>query len=313
SALNERLRGTKLDSWHFLHPFLLRTVEPDSTQFVGRKVVTASRIGKRIVLEFEGNLYAAIHLMIAGRLHWKEGTSTRAAVAQQRGPTASATRQVSPPRRSGRNAGPLFLADFGSGTLTLTEAGTKRRASIHLIEGRSGIEALDPGGLELFVCDAGEFAQRLRKTNHTLKRALTDPKLFSGIGNAYSDEILHAAGLSPFLLTGRMSDADALRLFETAKSVLSGWKDLLEAQRKGAFPQRVTAFHPGMAVHGRFGKPCPICGTSVLRIRYADNESNYCPRCQTGGVVYADRALSRLLKNDWPRTVEELENLPGFR
>ncbi len=312
SALRDRVHGTTLDAWHFLHPFLLRTVDPDPAQFVGREVINVSRIGKRIVLEFEGNLYAAIHLMIAGRLHWKDETSVNPEVAGRVGSTGRATVQSAPTRRSGRSAGPLLLAKFGSGTLTFTEAGTKRRASVHLVAGRTGLDALDPGGLELFACDAHEFALRLRTSNHTVKRALTDPKLFSGIGNAYSDEILHAARLSPFLLTGKLAEADVERLFDAAKSVLSSWKNRLAEERMGAFPERVTAFHPEMAVHGRFGKPCPICATSVQRIRYAENESNYCPRCQTGGVVYADRALSRLLKSDWPRTVEELENLPRF-
>ncbi|WP_455381523.1 zinc finger domain-containing protein, partial [Salinispira pacifica] len=216
-------------------------------------------------------------------------------------------------RPGGRSGGPLFLARFSTGTLTLTEAGTRRRASIHLVAGSGALASLDPGGLELFGCSVEEFTARLRSVNHTVKRALTDPRLFSGIGNAYSDEILHAARMSPFLQTARMSDEEAGRLFDASRSVLTLWRERLESEREGRFPRKVTAFHEGMAVHGRFGKPCPVCGTPVQRIRYADNESNYCPLCQTGGTVYADRALSRLLKGDWPRTVEELENLEHHR
>lgn len=291
-ALRERITGSELRSWHFLHPFLLRTVEPSPESFLGLSVSSVSRHGKRIVLGFGKELYAAIHLMIGGRLHWKENEPAEDNTALR------------------RRGGTLFLARFGTGTLSLTEAGTKRRASVHLARGDTQLEALDPGGLEIFAATVDEFAARLRSVNHTVKRSLTDPKLFSGIGNAYSDEILHAARMSPFLQISRMSDEQIADLFNRCRNVLAMWKDRLSEERKGQFPRKVTAFHAQMAVHGRYGKPCPVCATPVQRIRYADNESNYCPVCQTGGTVYADRALSRLLKNDWPRSVEELENLP---
>ncbi len=292
-ALRDRISGSELLSWHFLHPFLLRTVEPSPESFLGLEAGSVTRRGKRIVIGFEKDLYAAIHLMIGGRLHWKEAEPAENTAALR------------------KRGGTLFLARFSTGTLSFTEAGTKRRASIHLAHGTAALDALDPGGLELFDTTLEEFAGRLRSANHTVKRSLTDPRLFSGIGNAYSDEILHAARMSPFLQTSRMDDGQIAELFDACRNVLAGWKNRLTEERKGQFPRKVTAFHAQMAVHGKYGKPCPVCGTPVQRIRYADNESNYCPRCQTGGTVYADRALSRLLKDDWPRSVEELENLPG--
>jgi formamidopyrimidine-DNA glycosylase len=241
------------------------------------------RIGKRVVLGFEGDLHFVIHLMIAGRLRWKQ-------------PGAAL------PRRLGHAA-----FDFPNGTLLLTEAGTKKRASLHVVRGRDALRALDPGGLEVLDGELAPFAERLRRGNHTLKRALTDPRLFSGIGNAYSDEILHAARLSPVTLTSRLSDDDVRRLWKATRETLRSWYERLRAESGDRFPDKVTAFRDGMAVHGRYRKPCPDCGAPVQRIVYASNETNYCATCQTGGKLLADRALSRLLKKDWPRSPEELE------
>jgi len=298
-ALRERILGRRLLGWRFLHPFLLRTVDPPQDMFINHEVTSVDRHEKRIVLGFQGELFASIHLMILGRLSWNDGQH------------APADRKVTRPAARG---GTLFDAAFeGGGTLALTESGSKRRAAIHLASGSQAVQALRRGGLEVDQATLPEFAARLRSENHTVKRALTDPRLVSGVGNAYSDEILHAACMNPFLQTGKMSDDDCSHLFDAVRSVLTSWRARLADERGGAFPTKVTAFHPAMAVHGRYGKPCPRCGTAVQRIRYAENESNYCPRCQTGGVVYADRALSRLLKGDWPRTVEELENEPGIR
>jgi formamidopyrimidine-DNA glycosylase len=245
------------------------------------------RLGKRIVFAFDDELFLILHLMIAGRLQWK------------------------PP--GAKPAGKIGLAafDFPNGTLLFTEAGTKRRASIHVVRGEAELAKHNPGGLEVLEADSAAFRAVLRKHNHTLKRALTDPHLFSGIGNAYSDEILHRARLSPLTWTSRLRDEDADRLYEATRATLLEWTDRLRAETGDGFPEKVTAFRPEMAVHGRFKKPCPVCGTAVQRIRYADNETNYCPRCQTGGKVLADRALSRLLKGDWPKSIEELEMREG--
>jgi len=283
-ALEQRLLGTCLLATRISHPFLLRTVDPPLSVLAGRKVVALRRVGKRIAFGFEGDYWLVLHLMIAGRLHW----------------FAAATKP------KGR---PLAALVFDGGTLTLTEAGTKRRAALHLFSGSAALAAHDPGGLEVLEKSFEEFRARLTAENHTLKRALTDPRAFSGIGNAYSDEILHRAGLSPVALTQHLDDASIRKLHDAIRIVLPEWTQRLRADAHGEFPEGVTAFRPEMAVHGRFGKPCPVCGTAVQRIRYADNETNYCPRCQTDGRVLADRALSRLLKSDWPRTVDELERL----
>ncbi|HEX5208979.1 MAG TPA: DNA-formamidopyrimidine glycosylase family protein [Steroidobacteraceae bacterium] len=279
-ALEQRIVGQPLEKVLIRSPFLLRTVDPPISSAQGRRATEVRRIGKRLAIGIEGELWLVFHLMIAGRLHWFDaGTSLGKRVA-------------------------LARLQWGNGTLTLTEAGTKRRASLHLLRGEEALHRQDPGGLEVLTSTAEEFARRLRAENHTLKRALTDPRLFSGIGNAYSDEILHAARLSPVMLTRRASDAEALRLHTAAVEQLELWTERLRCQASGRFPEKVTAFRAEMAVHGRFRLPCPVCGTPVQRIRYADNETNYCATCQTGGRLLADRALSRLLKKDWPRTVD---------
>ena len=284
-ALAPRVLGRVLEKIKIAHVFLLRTAVPPIESLHGRRVVALRRIGKRIVLGFEGDRWLVLHLMIAGRLQWAEAGTK---------PTT-------------RNA----LADFvfGAGTLTLTEAGTKRRAALHVVEGEAGLCAHDPGGIDVLTCTPAEFAAQLTLRNHTLKRALTDPHLFSGIGNAYSDEILHAARLSPVALTQKLSGDQITRLFAATRETLRRWTDLLHRETGKQFPAKVTAFHPEMAVHGKFGQPCPVCATRVQRIAYAENEVNYCPRCQTGGKLLADRSLSRLLKSDWPRTIEEAEAL----
>jgi formamidopyrimidine-DNA glycosylase len=282
-ALRPRVVGRILERVRLKNPFLLRTFEPPIEEVDGRNVLGVRRVGKRIVFALEPDLFLVLHLMIAGRLHWK--------------PVGA-----KPPGKMG-----LAAFDFPTGTLILTEAGTKRRASLHLVRGEDQLARLNPGGLEMLDAKPAEFRKALRRENHTLKRALTDPRLFSGIGNAYSDEILHRARMSPLTLTGRMSDADADKLFAAIRDTLQDW---LARHRKDAgdgWPEKVTAFRPDMAVHGKFKKPCPDCGTAVQRIVYAENETNYCPRCQTGGKVLADRSLSRLLKDDWPRSIEELE------
>lgn len=281
-ALTSRIVGQRLLGVEILSPFLLRTVEPSPASVANRRVVDIERIGKRIAIGLEQQTWLVIHLMIAGRLHWHELTPK-------------------PSRRI------LAFFRFEPGTLSLTEAGTKRRASLQLISGRAALAALDPGGLEVMSASASEFAARLARRNHTLKRALTDPRILSGIGNAYSDEILHRAKLSPVKLTQSLSGDELGRLFASTREVLGEWRQRL-APADGEFPERVTAFREGMAVHGRYGQDCPTCGTKVQRIRYASNETNYCPRCQTQGKLLADRSLSRLLKRDWPRTIEELEN-----
>lgn len=282
-ALEQRLTGAILESVRLTHPFVLRSFEPSLTALNGYKVQQFRRIGKRIALGFERDLWLVIHLMIAGRLHWFGQGATK----------------------TGRKALAYFV--FNRGTLTLTEAGSKRRAAIHVVADAGQLAQHDPGGLEILDASFDEFRTRLLAGNHTLKRVLTDPRTFSGIGNAYSDEILHHARLSPIALTHKLDEDAARRLYESVRTVLPQWTARLRAQSKGHFPESVTAFHKDMAVHGRFGEPCPVCATLVQRIRYADNETNYCPRCQTGGKLLADRALSRLLKSDWPRTIEELE------
>jgi len=282
-ALESRILGRPLRRISLKSLFLLRTVEPPLDTVMGQAVEGLRRVGKRIALEFEGELFLVIHLMIAGRLRWIE-------------PGGKSPRRIT-----------LAEFEFPEGTLLLTEAGTKRRASIHLVQGESALAALDRGGLDVLEAGLPEFAARLRAENHTLKRALTDPRLLSGIGNAYSDEILHAARLSPLTLTRRLADHEVSRLYEASRATLLGWIARLRAETGGEFPEKVTAFREGMAVHGRYGKPCPVCGGPVQRIRYAENETNYCARCQTGGRLLADRALSRLLKGDWPRSLDELE------
>ena len=279
-SLRARIAGRRLERVRLLNPFLLRTAVPPLSSVEGRRVAGVQRIGKRIVIALEGGPYLVLHLMIAGRLRWLEAGEK-------------------PPGRI-----TLALLDFEGGTLAYTEAGTKRRASLHVV---SSLEGVDPGGAELFAIDLQEFASRLKRENHTLKRSLTDPHLFAGIGNAYSDEILHRARLSPIAMTQKLSDEEIARLLNAGREILQEWTGRLRKEAGGRFPEKVTAFRDGMAVHGRFGKPCPVCGSPVQRIVFAENETNYCARCQTGGKILADRALSRLLKKSWPRTLEELE------
>jgi formamidopyrimidine-DNA glycosylase len=287
-SLDMRLRGQVLEKIRLTSPFLVRSYDPPLSEVFGRRVLGFRRLGKRIVFVLAGDFYLVLHLMIAGRLRWRD---VGAGI----------------PARFG-----LAAFDFPSGTLLLTEAGTRRRASLHVVAGEAGLSAHDPGGLEVLECTPEEFSRVLRRESHTLKRALSDPHNFSGIGNAYSDEILHAARLSPLRRTDQLGDDDVRRLFEAVRSTLETWLATLRREAAEGFPEKVTAFREGMAVHGRHRKPCPACGTTVQRIRYADNETNYCPGCQTGGRVLADRSLSRLLRDDWPRTLEELES-PGLR
>jgi formamidopyrimidine-DNA glycosylase len=281
-ALGRRIVGQQLDGVRINSPFVLRTFEPPLETVAGKKVRELRRLGKRIAIGLEDELWLVLHLMIAGRLHWKPAGA--------------------------RLAGKFNLVafDFSNGTLVLTEAGSKRRAALYLVQGTGALAEYDPGGLDVFAVSPKDFAAALRRENHTLKRSLTDPHLLSGIGNAYSDEILHRAKLSPLLLTQKLTSEEAERLLAATRSVLDEWTDRLREQAADGFPEKVTAFRPEMAVHGRFGKPCPVCGAPVQRIRYADNETNYCPGCQTGGRVLADRSLSRLLKDDWPRHLDEL-------
>src|SRR5580700_10935310 len=285
SALEPRIVGQPIKQVRLASPFLLRTVEPPTGKVEGRIVRELRRIGKRIAIGVDGDLWLVLHLMIAGRLHWR---------------TPGA-------KLSGRQS--LAAFDFPNGSLVLTEAGTKRRASLHVVAGEEGLRSVDPGGIDIFASNLASFRAALTAENRTLKRALTDPRLVSGIGNAYSDEILHAAQLSPVTLTHKLEQHEWERLFAAARQTLSVWIDRLRAQAEDGFPENVTAFRKDMAVHGRYGKPCPRCGEKIQRIRYADNETNYCARCQTGGRVLADRGLSRLLGSDWPRTLEELEAL----
>jgi formamidopyrimidine-DNA glycosylase len=281
-ALERRIVGQPLVEVRLKTPFLLRTVEPPLTDLVGKVVGSVHRMGKRIVIDFDDDLFIVLHLMIAGRLHWK------------------------PLGAKGAGRGDLAAFDFPNGMLTLTEAGTKRRASMYVARGEAALEEFNRGGLEVLDATQAEFAERLRSESHTVKRSLTDPRLFSGIGNAYSDEILHRARMSPVKLTGRLTDHDIATLFAATRSTLLEWTDRLRAETAEGFPEKVTAFRPEMAVHGRFGEPCPVCGTPIQRIRYADNETNYCARCQTEGRLLADRALSRLLKQDWPKSIDEV-------
>jgi formamidopyrimidine-DNA glycosylase len=279
--LERRIAGRRLERVRLANPFVLRSVAPPIAAAEGRKVAGVRRIGKRIVISLEGGLHVVLHLMVAGRLRWEEPGS----------------------KAKGRNT--LAAFDFENGTLLFTEAGTKRRASLHLIEGDPA--AIDPGGLEPMDATLAQFAGRLARENHTLKRALTDPHLFSGIGNAYSDEILHRAKLSPIALSASLSAEEVERLWRATRDTLALWTERLRKDAGGKFPEKVTAFRAEMAVHGRHGKPCPVCGSPVQRIVYAENETNYCARCQTGGRILADRALSRLLKKSWPRSIDELE------
>jgi formamidopyrimidine-DNA glycosylase len=285
AALEARILGRPLEKVRLGSVFLLRTVEPPLESADGRNVHEIRRVGKRIAIGVDGDLWLVIHLMIAGRLHWRP-------------PKA---------RLAGRNA--LAAFDFPSGSLVLTEAGSKRRASLHVLQGEEGLRSIDPGGVEVFSADLDGFRAALTAENRTLKRALTDPRLISGVGNAYSDEILHAAQLSPIALTQKLKPEEWERLFVATRSILTLWIDRLRREADNAFPEKVTAFRPEMTVHGRFGQPCSRCGEKVQRIRYADNETNYCAYCQTGGKLLADRGLSRLLRADWPRTLEELEAL----
>ncbi len=285
TALEARIVAQPVDRVRLASPFLLRTAQPPVTNVEGRVVREVRRIGKRIAIGVEGDLWLVLHLMIAGRLHWR------------------------PPgaKLAGRHS--LAAFDFPNGSLVLTEAGTKHRASLHVLIGEEGLRSIDPGGIDIFASDLSSFRDALTFENRTLKRALTDPRLVSGIGNAYSDEILHAAQLSPITLTRKLEPHEWERLFAAARHTLRVWIDRLRAEAEAGFPKKVTAFRNGMAVHGRYGEPCPRCGEKIQRIRYADNETNYCTRCQTSGKVLADRGLSRLLGSDWPRTLEELEAL----
>jgi formamidopyrimidine-DNA glycosylase len=288
-ALQPRIVGQRLDRVRIGNPFLVRTPDPPIGATEGRTVIGLRRLGKRIVFELEDELFIVIHLMIAGRLRWRE-------------------RGFAIPGKVG-----LAAFDFPAGTLLFTEAGSKRQASVHVVRGESGLAAHDRGGLEVLEADLPAFAERLLAENHTLKRALTDPHIFSGIGNAYSDEILHAARLSPMKLTASMREEEVKRLFEAAQTTLRLWIDRLRKDAKGEFPEKVTAFREEMAVHGRYGKPCPDCGAPVQRIVYARNESNYCAKCQTEGRLLSDRALSRLLRDDWPKTLDDLERRKASR
>ena len=290
-ALEKRIRGARFEGLELGSPFLLRSISPRPGELVGKEVQAVRRLGKRIVLELDDELFLVIHLMIAGRLHWKPG----------------APRPNLPKKRG------LARFDFSTGSVSLTEAGSKRRASLHLVRGECELAHLDRGGLEVLASDLEGFRRALARENHTLKRSLTDPRLFSGIGNAYSDEILHRAGLSPVTWTSRLSDEETERLYRATRETLIEWTEELRREAGDSFPEKVTAFRPKMAVHGRYRQPCPVCATPVQRIAYAENETNYCPRCQTGGKLLADRALSRLLREDWPKSLEELEELKAQR
>jgi formamidopyrimidine-DNA glycosylase len=289
SALRSHVGGERLNRARLASPFLLRSVDPPLDALHGRRVEGFERLGKRIVWRFEDDLFAVIHLMIAGRLRWRE-------------PGAAIPGKVG-----------LLALDFDKGTILMTEAGSRRQASLHVVRGRAAVDAFDPGGADVASLTADAFAGILRRENHTLKRALTDPHLFSGIGNAYSDEILHAARLSPMKLTDAITDDEAAALHRVAIDVLDRWKQQLIEENGPGFPEKVTAFREGMAAHGRYGKPCPVCGTPIQRIVYAHNEANYCPTCQTGGRLLADRALSRLLKRDWPSNLDAFERAKEAR
>ena len=293
-ALERRIQGQTLERVTLASPFLLRTAEPPITSVEGKKVIQLRRIGKRIGFGLEEDLWLVLHLMVAGRLHWLEVESK----------SPKPLKNSRNPRKPG-----LATFQFSNGTLSLTEAGSKRRASLHVVTGEAGLQRLNPGGSEIFEIGLDHFAKVLKSANHTLKRALTDPRLFSGIGNAYSDEILFAAQLSPVALTQKLTSGEIQRLFEATRVTLTEWAERLRVESGGGFPEKVTAFREGMAVHGRYQQPCPRCGNKIQRIRYASNETNYCPNCQTAGKLLADRALSRLLRADWPRTADELEGL----
>jgi formamidopyrimidine-DNA glycosylase len=282
-ALEPRIVGQRVTGVRLANPFLLRSIDPPLQAVEGRAITGLARLGKRVVMELEGELFLVFHLMIAGRFRWK------------------------PPDTKIPGKVGLFALDFAHGTLILTEAGTKRQASLHVVQGRQALAQHDRGGLEIEGASLAAFTDALQRDNHTLKRALTDPHLFSGIGNAYSDEILHAARLSPFKQTGSLSDDEVRRLYDATRLTLMQWTTRLQEEAAGEFPEKVTAFREGMAVHGRYGKPCPDCGSPVQRIVYAANEANYCANCQTGGRLLADRSLSRLLREDWPKTLDELE------
>ena len=282
-ALSARVLGQPLEALRIGNPFLIRTIEPGPAELAGRRIVRFTRLGKRIVMELEGEIFLVLHLMIAGRLRWRE-------------------RGAAIPGKVG-----LAAFDFPAGTVILTEAGSKRQASIHIVRGADAVKTLDPKGLEVLDADLATFSARLIESNHTLKRALTDPHIFSGIGNAYSDEILHAAKMSPMKMTSSLTEGEIATLYETTRATLLEWIRRLREDARGEFPEKVTAFRKDMAVHGRYGQPCPVCGAPVQRIVYATNEANYCSRCQTGGRLLSDRAMSRLLKEDWPRTLDELE------
>ena len=288
-ALRERVLDQIIQRIRIGSPFVVRTFDPPIKEVERKKILALRRIGKRIVIELEDDLFLIFHLMIAGRLHWKP---KGAKIARKYGQAA---------------------IDFPNGTLLLTEAGTKKRASIHLVRGEASLQEYDPGGLEIFDMTREQFTAALTRENHTLKRSLTDPHLFSGIGNAYSDEILHRAKLSPIRLTKQMTDVEIERLYRAVRESMSEWIERLRKERGAGFPEKVTAFRPDMAVHGKYGKPCPVCGSPVQRIVHAENETNYCATCQTGGKLLADRSLSRLLKDDWPRSLEELEEMKRVR
>ena len=288
-ALRSRIAGHTLDKIRIASPFLVRSFDPPIDQSFDKKVIALRRLGKRLVWRLDGDLFLIIHLMIAGRFKW-------------------ADRGAKVPGKVG-----LAAFDFDHGTLMLTEAGSQRRASLYLVKGEQAVEEHDPGGLEVLTSSVADFGKALTRENHTLKRALTDPHLLSGIGNAYSDEILHAAKMSPMLLTSKLTPAQIESLHAHTIGVLTKWRDDLIAETGEKFPEKVTAFREGMAAHGRYGKPCPVCGTPIQRIQYATNEANYCPTCQTGGKLLADRGLSRLLKDDWPKTLEELERRKADR
>jgi formamidopyrimidine-DNA glycosylase len=300
-ALEKRILGQTLEAVRVVSPFLLRTAKPPLAKASGKKVLQVRRLGKRICIGLENELWLVLHLMIAGRLHWHPLKSATRASFSTAGGNAGRPK-VSPPRG-------LASFDFSNGSLLWTEAGSKKRASLHVVIGEAGLRTLDPGGIEVLAATSEQFAARLLSANHTLKRALSDPRLFSGIGNAYSDEILWEAKLSPLALTQKLSAPEIQRLYEAIRATLTRWTDRLRAVAAGQFPEKVTAFPEGMAVHGRYKQPCPRCSTPIQRIRYADNETNYCPTCQTNGKLLADRALSRLLREDWPRSLDELDLL----
>jgi formamidopyrimidine-DNA glycosylase len=304
-ALAARVIGAVVRRVELKTPFLLRTVDPPLAALEGKRLVGVRRLGKRVVLGLEDDLFVAFHLMIAGRLHWRSAT-------EKPGRGGAALLAISFSDHPERSGDEVAAQSGDRGTLTLTEAGSKRRAALHVVRGEAALTALDRGGIEPLAATVEEFAARLASESHTLKRALTDPRLFAGIGNAYSDEILHEARLSPVQLTRNLAPDEVARLHAATREVLRGWTERLRDDAGGRFPEKVTAFREGMAVHGRHRLPCPVCGTAIQRIVHAENETNYCPRCQTGGRILSDRSLARLLRDDWPRTVDELERNPGL-